>query len=124
MQDKDEQEPITSGMAAASTVDLIRHSLTILVGIILSRLLKHNLLSSEEVSLLLGFLPSVLFSVGHAFWKRYQTRMNIAVALKMPEGSSIQELKAALSTDVPTAILSADENEVVLVKEVEKEEIT
>jgi hypothetical protein len=122
MQNK-QPEKLSDGMFGASTVDLVRHSLTVVVGIFLSRLLKRNLLTNDEVSLLLGFVPSVLFSVGFALWKRWETRKNIATALKMPENSTVAQLKAVLSSTEPVEVLSANPESVVVRKEVEKEEV-
>jgi hypothetical protein len=72
------------------------------------------------VSLLLGFVPSLLFWVGFSLWKRYETRKNVATALLMPQGSTVSELKAALSSDAHVEVLSASPAGVVVVKEVEE----
>jgi hypothetical protein len=116
------EEKLTDGMLGASTTDTVRHAISFVVGILLSRLAKYNLLTSEEMSYVYGFLPSLIFNVGFAYWKRYQQRKNIVTALKMPPDSSVAELKAALSSSAPTAVLSVNENSVVVVKEVIKEE--
>lgn len=117
----DKQTPITEGMGKASTVDLARHGISILVGIILSRLVKNNLLTGEEVALLLGFLPSLIFNVAFSLWKRYRQRQNIATALMMPQGSTVNALKAVLNTAPPTAVIAASPESVTVVKEVEEE---
>jgi hypothetical protein len=115
-------DDLKDGLGKASTADTLRHGLAILIGILLSRLVKHNLLTGEEVSLLLGFLPSLIFNVGYSYWRRHHERRNVEVALKMPQGSSVEELKAVLSEATPTAVISATPEKVVVVKEVEKEE--
>ena len=114
---KPEEKPITDGLATASTVDLIRHAISFLVGIVLSRLVKHNLLTGDEVAYLLGFLPSLVFNVGFALWKRYKQRQHIQTALLMPAGSTVEQLKTAISDAPPVKVLSASDDKVVVEKE-------
>jgi hypothetical protein len=72
-----------------------RHIASIAAGILLSRLVKHSLVSSEEAALILGFLPTLLYNVGMAIHARIIHRRTVKVALAMPEGSTVRDLKAA-----------------------------
>lgn len=116
-----DKEDIKEGMGKASTTDTVRLAISFAVGILLSRLLKRGLLTGEEVSLAIGFLPSLIYEVYLSYKRRYKQRQNIAVALKMPEGSSVAELKAVLNTAPPTAVLESSPTSVTVVKDVTEE---
>lgn len=93
----DRKQSLTEGMPTASVMDGLKVAISFAVGLVLSRFIKHGWLTSEEGAIALGFLPSFLYAVADLAYRRYRTRRSVATALKMPEGSTVEELKAALS---------------------------
>lgn len=113
---------LKDGMVTSSSKDFGHWFATVVAGLIISKLVERGFVTSQEVSYISGFLPSAIYFVIIYWKKKIKQRKNIKVALMMPQDSTVAELKAVLQESDPIAVLSANKDEVVVVKEVEKEE--
>ena len=73
-----------------------RHIAAILSGVIISRLLKANVLDSELAATIAGFLPVVIYNVWMAIKARVELWGHIKLALTLPQDSTVDDLKDAI----------------------------
>lgn len=96
--------PLTDGMPSASVMDGLKVAISFAVGIVLTRFIQRGWITSEEGAIALGFLPSFLYAVAGLAYRRWKNRRSVAMALNMPEGSTVEQLKTVLSSDVSLAV--------------------
>jgi hypothetical protein len=72
---------------------MLRHVCSFVAGYILSRLLKHGVVTSDEAAIIIGFLPSLLFTVFMAVRVRILHIKRVRLALGLPEFTTEDELK-------------------------------